>query len=374
MDPQCRFNVGGNNSMINETNSSDPHSSLENVCNRTELRPVAIYLPPLLETNLSLALLYIVLMSILMVLGTFGNFLIILISTINNTFNKAGKAFMVNLAIADLCVAGVADPMCILGVVKGATFFDDKLEFCHFIASMCLTACFCAFLSLTMLTINRCFYVCHNTFYQKFYSRITVGLLCITCWIIAFLFEFPNFVGWGDHTFDKKNHQCIWDRTASLSYSLFVSVCLIGGPLVVMAICNIRIVLEIWQKKKSIYELDSDGHYSSLKVWNETVRTSKTLFVIFTLFMMCWTPYAVVIAIDIGDKLSMETHLFVTMVAHTHSSLNFTIYFISNPRFRRSVLGLLRCRCIRVVKGPVSQSSESAERKTLGMVVNSISL
>ncbi|XP_033756111.1 melatonin receptor type 1B-like isoform X2 [Pecten maximus] len=369
----CQIDVAGNKSLTNGTNSSEADSSLENVCNSTGTEAVAVLLPPLLESNFSLALLYIVLMSVLMVLGTFGNVLIIMISACNNAFNKVGKAFMVNLAIADLCVAGLADPMCILGVIKGATFFDDKLELCHFIASMCLTACFCAFLSLTMLTINRCFYVCHNTFYQKFYTRVTTGLMCSICWIVAFLCEFPNFVGWGAHTFDEKNHQCIWDRTASLSYSLFVSICLIGGPLVVMGICNIRIVLEIWQKKKNIYELDSDGHYPSLKAWNETVRTSKTLFIIFTLFMMCWTPYAVVIAIDIGDRLSMEVHLFVTMIAHTHSSLNCIIYIFSNQRFRRSALGILGCRCTQI-KGPTSHSSESIEQKTLGMVVNSISM
>ncbi|XP_021350652.1 melatonin receptor type 1C-like [Mizuhopecten yessoensis] len=311
-------------------------------------------------------------MSVLFVVGTFGNLLIIVVSACNKAVNKIGKAFMMNLAVADLCVAGIADPMCILGVVKGQTYFDDKLELCHFIASMCLTACFCAFLSLTMLTINRCFYVCHNESYQKLYTRFTTGLMCGMCWVMAFLCEFPNFVGWGSHSFDEKNHQCIWDRTASLSYSLFLSIGLIGVPLLVMGICNVKIVLEIWKKKNDIYKLDSDDHYPSMKAWNETIRTSKTLFIIFTMFMMCWTPYAIIIAIDVEDRLSMEVHLFVTMTAHAHSSLNCAIYIICNQRFRRAVKAILNCRCSRI-KRPTSHSSESKERNTLNMVVSSIS-
>ncbi|XP_060068609.1 melatonin receptor type 1B-A-like [Ylistrum balloti] len=364
--------VTWNRSLVNATKTPWPNSSLENVCNRTETEVEILFLQPLLESHFSLAILYILIMSLLLTVGTFGNILIILVSTFNKAFNKIGKAFMVNLAMADLCVAGLADPMCILGVVKGQAFFDDKLELCHFIASMCLTACFCAFLSLTMLTINRCFYVCHNNVYQKLYTRVTTAIMCISCWVVAFLFEFPNFVGWGAHTFDEKNHQCIWDRTASASYSLFVSVCLIGSPLVIMGICNIRIFFEIWKKKKNIYKLDSDGNFPSLKAWNETIRTSKTLLVIFTLFLLCWTPYAIVIAIDIEDRLSMEVHLFVTMVAHTHSSLNCVVYIVSNQRFRRSVIGFLGCSC-KHIKRPVSNSSESMYRKTIGTVVSSIS-
>ena len=32
-----------------------------------------------------------------------------------NAMNKIGKYFVINLALADLCVAAIADPMCIVG-------------------------------------------------------------------------------------------------------------------------------------------------------------------------------------------------------------------------------------------------------------------
>ena len=230
------------------------------------------------------------------------------------------------------------------GVAKGEEFFDDKQWLCEFVASMCLTACFCAFLSLTLLTLSRYVYLCHNQLYDKLFNRGSCIVMCVMCWATAFMFEFPNFIGWGGHYFDKKNHQCIWDRTASMSYTMFVSIGLIGGPLVLMAICYFLIFQQIWETKRDIYKLDSDNPMRMRKAWNETVRSSKTLFCIFIVFVVFWTPYAVTVALDVQDNLSTELHLFVTLLAHLHSSVNCIIYAAGNKKFRKGIMRLFGCR------------------------------
>ena len=48
---------------------------------------------------------------------------------------------------------------------------------------------------------------------------------------MAFIAEAPNFV-WGNHFFDAKNHQCIWERTATFGYTFFIGVILIAGKVV----------------------------------------------------------------------------------------------------------------------------------------------
>jgi hypothetical protein len=42
--------------------------------------------------------------------------------------NKDARAFIINLAVADLCVSGIADPMCIAGVLN---YFADHFVFLH---------------------------------------------------------------------------------------------------------------------------------------------------------------------------------------------------------------------------------------------------
>jgi len=71
----------------------------------------------LIETHVNLAITYITVMSVALLIGLLGNSLILASTCLPGSINRVGKEFIVNLALADMCVAGIADPMCILGKV-----------------------------------------------------------------------------------------------------------------------------------------------------------------------------------------------------------------------------------------------------------------
>jgi len=58
----------------------------------------------------------------------------------------------------------------------------------------------------------------------------------------------------------------------------------------------------------------------------KTVRQVKTVFVIFIAFVCCWSPYIVVLLYDNSDSLPLPVHLYASMLAHLHASLNFATY------------------------------------------------
>ncbi|XP_070186246.1 melatonin receptor type 1B-like [Littorina saxatilis] len=317
---------------------------------------------PLVESHPSVAYIYIVLMSGALIVGTGGNFLILTVIGAMRNLQRTGKVFIINMALADLCVAAVADPMCVLAVIKGEGWFDDKRWLCEGVASMCLTACFCAFLSLSLASFNRYVFICHHNIYDKIFTTKSCICLCISAWVGAFFFEVPNFFGWGGHYFDAKSHQCIWDRTASLSYTMFVSLVLIFSPLFLMLICYILIFRHIYVIKLNLHQFqDKDTDPKRMrKTWLETLRTSRMLLGIFVVFLVCWTPYAIVIIFDFYKKLSTEMHLFVTMLAHFHSSANCIVYTITNRNFRTGVMRRFGCGSC----GRASLSSESDTKST----------
>lgn len=89
--------------------------------------------------------------------------------------------------------------------------------------------------------------------------------------------------------------------------------------------------------------MDHDDPDYMKKVWSETLKSSRMLCIIFIIFVLLWSPYAVVIAADVKDAMPVSLHLFVTMLAHLHSSVNFCVYIGCNRNFRVCVLRLLRC-------------------------------
>lgn len=123
---------------------------------------------------------------------------------------------------------------------------------CVTVASLCLTVCICVFLNIVSLTVNRWFYICRNETYDKIYTKLFVIINCVGCWIIGLIAEIPNFYGWGGHYFDTKSHQCIWDRTTSRSYTLFVAIGLLSTPLFTLLFCNAAILRKIRQVTRNV--------------------------------------------------------------------------------------------------------------------------
>ena len=75
----------------------------------------------------------------------------------------------------------------------------------------------------------------------------------------------------------------------------------------------------------------------------KTVRQVKTVFIIFIAFVCCWSPYIVVLLYDRSDSLPLSVHLYTSMLAHLHASLNFVIYSLSDQTFRAAYRHLAVC-------------------------------
>ena len=223
----------------------------------------------------------------------------------------------------------------------GRDFFLDKEWLCTAIAAFCLTACFCAFLSLTAITLNRYIYVCHNQLYAKLFSRRKNAVICATIWACALLMESPNFFGWGDHYFDMKNHSCIWNRTASLSYTLFVSMAAVGGPLLLMGVCHFKIFSKIIHSSKQVASHSQVACAKDLKII-DCIKSCRSVLIVFIVFVICWVPYALIVSFDVNNTFAMPVHLYFTLLAHMHSSAPFLVYWCTNSNFRKTTRRVLK--------------------------------
>ena len=68
---------------------------------------------------------------------------------------------------------------------------------------------------------------------------------------------------------------------------------------------------------------------------SQEIKLAKTLFLVFLAFCMCWTPYGLLVLVDIDNEAHMAWYMFAILFAHTSSTLNFIIYGITNQAFRQ---------------------------------------
>ena len=145
----------------------------------------------------------------------------------------------------------------------------------------------------------------------------------------------------GDHGFDRKSLECIWDRMATFYYTVVFSVTLVWIPSIITGACYLRIYLYVRKHRRRIQEQTQGATQSSIR----SSHLAKTLFLIYAVFITCWAPYALLIVLDSEDTYPHELHVYITMFAHLHPSLNWLIYYITNKNFADAYKQLLR-RCI----------------------------
>lgn len=211
------------------------------------------------------------------------------------------------------------------------------------------------------MAVNRYFHICNYSVYRKLFTKRNVVLMCLSFWCIGLVLVLFNLAGIGDHSFDRKSLECIWDRMASRSFTVVFSVVMVWIPLCSISFSYIKIYQHVMKSKKrvhvaTVHSMALPNTLGNPKIYPKSMRErdnerglrlAKTLFVIYAVFTVCWLPYALLIVVDWRDEFAHELHLLITMTAHLHPSLNFIVYYVTHQKFRRAFTEVLK-RCAQI--------------------------
>ena len=198
-------------------------------------------------------------------------------------------------------------------------------------------------MTIAMMSVNRYFYICRQEDYKKLFTRKNCILLCFSLYGIGTILVLLNMADIGDHQFDRKSLECIWDRMATYPYTVVFSIALVWIPLIVTGTCYIRIYSYVSAHKRKVQQnTEFNGSIKSAHR-KQNIQLAKTLFIIYAVFMTCWVPYAILIVVDSEDTFPHQIHVFSTVFAHLHPSLNWLIYYLTNKRFADAYRFVLSC-------------------------------
>jgi len=194
-------------------------------------------------------------------------------------------------------------------------------------------------LSVGSISVNRYVYICHHNAYRRLFSRGACFAIVAATWVVGVALDVPCYAGWSAHAFDRKTQKCLWDRTLSHQYTFFYVTVGMLLPFVIIVLCYWRIFAHIRRAKVRVLQA-SRGGCGCLTTWTtqaaivKTLRQIKVIFIIFIAFCVCWAPYVVVLLSDEFDTFPLSVHLYASMVAHLHASINFFIYGVANKGLR----------------------------------------
>ena len=201
--------------------------------------------------------------------------------------------------------------------IEGEEFFDRFPGFCKVIAFGCTIAC-----------INSLGYICHHKHYNKIFKKSSAMAMCICVIGIGLLLVLLNYAGIGDHSFDQKSLECIWDRMATYPYTVAFSVTLVWIPVFIVGFSYLNIYMSVRRSARNT------KYKSSMRTGSYSSALARTLFIIYAIFSVCWIPYALLIVVDTRDTFPHEVHVYITAWAHLHPSINWLVYYFTNTKFQ----------------------------------------
>ena len=211
------------------------------------------------------------------------------------------------------------------------------------------------------MSLNRYIFVCHNILYKKIFSRPNSIMICIGVYCVGIGLVVMNFAGIGGHSFDKKSLECIWDRMADYPYTVVYSVTLVWIPCIVIGICYLRLYCFVNENKKKLLHHKIRSFATSpvsIVAPKSNLKLAKTFILIYVVFVTCWAPYAILIVIDYKDVMTHEIHVYITVWAHLHPSVNWLIYYLTQRKLAEAYRQILVCTI--TIKKPNRLNADSS--------------
>ena len=290
---------------------------------------------------------YVPVMILASCIGIVGNVLVVGAVVKRKQLRILLNVFIVNLAIADLMVSMLVNPAAVVGVLDMGNLFRQFPVVCEVLSTFCVISFVGSLWSLSFVALNRYIYICHRYYYPKIYTSRSVTGMVAFIWIFALLLDLPNYLGWGDHTFDFRNFTCCYNYSANFAYTrgfLFVFGFVVPVGLLNYSYIRVCILARKSANKLAARHRDRAPSWTQRhRVWDATdTRLLQTVGAIWIVFMIMWIPYATCVVFDLGDI----SGLFIpaTLMAFMNSSVNFMIY-ASNRNFRKGYRMIFKGLC-----------------------------
>lgn len=281
-----------------------------------------------------------------------GNILIISVTRRTRSMQKVAFNFVVNMAIADVCITVIKMPESLAVEIRDSDEWmpgDMGIVICKLLP-FCQEVCaFCSILSLLAIALDRFFAICLPL--KRIMTRRLSKIVILSTWVIPCISCAPMIVA--NNVVEEIDGRlyCVekWpapfdDDRASTDYTIILFVLFYMLPLVLISTLYGCVIFRIWHRR-------TPGNRSSLanRLYSRSRRKALKMFIAIVIcFALCWLPYHVSFFLMSYDEnfscgLPKDLYFMAPFSSHAISALNPCIYMMFNKDYRNGVNRLLSC-------------------------------
>ncbi|XP_027452075.2 substance-K receptor [Zalophus californianus] len=282
----------------------------------------------------------------LVLVAVTGNATVIWIILAHQRMRTVTNYFIVNLALADLCMAAFNTAFNFVYASHNIWYFGRA--FCYFQNLFPITATFVSIYSMTAIAIDRYVAIVHP--FQPRLSGPRTRAVIVGIWLLALALAFPQCF-YSTIAMDQGATKCVvvWPEDNGskmlLLYHLVVIALIYVLPLVVMLLAYSVIGLTLWRREVPRHQV----HGANLRHLQAKRKFVKTMVLVVVTFAICWLPYHLYFILgsfqeDIYyHKFIQQVYLALFWLAMSSTMYNPIIYCCLNHRFRSGFRLAFRC-------------------------------
>ncbi|XP_076830704.1 visual pigment-like receptor peropsin [Brachyhypopomus gauderio] len=275
------------------------------------------------------------------VISLSSNLVVLMIFVKFRELRNATNAIIINLALTDVGVAGIGYPMSAASDLHGSWKFG--YTGCQIYAALNIFFGMASIGLLTVVAIDRYISICRPHIGQKMTTR-SYTLLIVAAWLNAVFWSSMPIVGWAGYAPDPTGATCTinWRKNDASFISYTMAVVLVNFiiPLCVMFYCyyNVSVTLKRYKARNCLDGFNTD--------WSDQMDVTKMSVVMIVMFLLAWSPYAIVClwaSFSEPTLIPAPMAIIAPLFAKSSTFYNPCIYVIANRKFRRAIVGMLRC-------------------------------
>ena len=249
---------------------------------------------------------------------------------------------ILSLAAADLLLGVLVIPFSMVYIIENCWYLGQI--FCKIHSSVSITSITTSIVSLSFISIDRYYAVCHPLIYSRTITVQSAGIMVMVSWGVSALVGFGmiflelNILGeeefYYEHVFCEGG--CVLYQTAtSSSVSSSLSFYL---PALIMLCIYLKIFLVAQRQARSIQSTTFQNQKSGAVASKSERKAFRTLAIVMGAFLCCWTPIFLCI---VATPYLLNTNLPLVMaitnsIGYSNSFLNPIVYAFFYSWFRRA--------------------------------------
>ncbi|CAF1415755.1 unnamed protein product, partial [Adineta ricciae] len=284
-------------------------------------------------------LLYLIipLYSLVFIIGTIGNILVILTVVIVKQMRNTTNALILHLAIANLSFVLMCIPHTIYVYVVHSYNFPSL--FCKLANTLMYLSAYVSIYILVLMSIDRFLGVVFAVKSTKYRTERNAHLAVIVVWLIGIIFASPNMFYYEVLLVDmiKNIRICLFHddkpilNTARKVTAYFFALFGLIVPLIIIVILY-GLIINVLRK-----------NVKGQQVAKGKKRVTKMVSAVISSFIICWTPMQIYLLCTHHNKVTISFTIVAQSLVYISACVNPILYaFLSDP-FRKAFRQLLTC-------------------------------